>query len=40
MDDIKKMSTLQVNMWIQRYNEPYYKSAIDRELMRTKGKNG
>jgi hypothetical protein len=40
MDEIKKMGTLQVNMWIQRHNEPYYKQEIDRELMRSQGQNG
>ena len=36
LDDIKQMTTLQVNMYIQRYNEPGFKMEIEREL--NKGK--
>ena len=32
LDDIKQMTTLQVNMYIQRYNEPWFKIEIEREL--------
>ena len=30
--EIKELTTLQVNLYIQRYNEPGYKDAIDRAV--------
>jgi hypothetical protein len=37
MNDIKEMTTLEVNMYLQRDQEPYYKDAIDREVNKVNG---
>jgi len=32
MEEIKQMTTLQINLYIQRDNEPFYKKEIDNFL--------
>jgi len=38
MNEIKQLTTLQVNLYIQRYNEPLYKEEIDEEIIKAKSK--
>jgi len=40
MQEIKKLTTLQVNMYVQRHNEPYWKQEIDNYVNKSKGKHG
>jgi len=40
MKEIKKLTMLQLQMYLQRHNEPAYKERIDRKLIEVEKKNG
>jgi len=40
MDEIRDMTTPEVNLYIQRNNEPVYKQEIDRKIITDRQKNG
>jgi hypothetical protein len=40
LEEIKKMSVLQINLYIQRHAEPLYKSEVDQKIFDAERKHG
>ena len=38
LNEIREMTVPQVYLYIQRYNEPFYKNEIDRKIQESKSK--